>query len=667
VIARLGLLVVLVALIWGSLQAPLLQVTEAQQITSTPTSTLSTPATTTTTTTTTATASATPGPSPSASPTSSLTPTLTPTAARSTTSTPTRPALATATATRSPTPTRTSTATITSTPTRTPTATLTRTATLTVTPTITATPIPAVVQDVSTSSITRSSATVTWTSNAPASSEVDYAVLTGGAPATRVDQSLVTAHRVVLTGLQPGVTYRFGVRSVTAAGASSVSLQDVFTTAPFGTGPEVVDLAPGRVTSTTASLTWATSTGNVAQVEYGTTSNYGQFTLLKIFPGPAQDMTLTGLLPNTAYHFRVKAWDAQGGLGASADALFSTAPAGIARLIGDDATVQPDRVTLGGGQAAAYQFVATSSGQANLVRLYLDPGSSTPVLRVALYADNAGTPGDILSQGSAPASVPGWISISLPPAPLIRDSRYWVAVLSPLGTGSLNLRQATLGGSSLSSAQASLAAFPEPFLPGAAGARSPLAVSVQQMPPAITLMGPSEGDVVGGRVTLNALVDDDAPLARLQFYVDGAPVGAALTAAPYTSVWDSSGVNARLPHIVSARATDLLGRSGTSALVTVQVDNGPTLANIVESPGLTVSSGRVTWTTDLAADGQVEYGTTTAYGLVTPVDTDASTKHEMQLTGLEPGAIYHYRVKSRDATGGVATSRDQTFFTLPSP
>lgn len=120
-----------------------------------------------------------------------------------------------------------------------------------------------------------------------------------------------------------------------------------------------------------------------------------------------------------------------------------------------------------------------------------------------------------------------------------------------------------------------------------------------------------------------------------------------------------------MPHTIAARASDELGRSGASAAASVQVDNGPRLSNVSIVDGLTASSMRVTWTTDVPADGQVDYGQTTAYELSTPEDVTASTRHDMQLTGLVPGAVYHFRVKSRDANGAAAVSADGVFYTLP--
>jgi hypothetical protein len=499
----------------------------------------------------------------------------------------------------------------------------------------------------------------------PATSQVEYGAGANPLSRTPLDPSLVTAHSVVLTGLLPATPYRFHVLSATATGAAVTSLDSTFITPPIGSGPEVASPTVAQVTGTLAKVAWSTSSGTVAQVEYGATPNYGAFTLLQTYPGPSQDTTLTGLQPATIYHFRIKAWDAQGGLGASADATFTTAPLGLANLIGDD-TVQTDRVALSGGQAIAYQYVAAQSGLASVLRVYVEAGSSTPSLRVALYADQNGMPGSILTQGTMSSVTPGWTSVTISPVPLLATTRYWVAVLNPFGAGVVNLRQAASGGSSVSSAQTSLAAFPQPFSGGVPGARSPLSAYVQQVPPAVTLTGPTDGGVVAGQVLLTAVVDDDAPIARLQFYVDGQPVGTPLTAPPYALSWNSAGLNPALPHSFSARATDASGRSGFSSNVTVQVDNGPTISNVSAGPGLTASSARVTWTTDVAADGQVEFGTTAAYGLLTPVDPAPGVRHEMQLTGLSPGTVYHYRVRSRDASGATALSPDATLTTTSS-
>jgi hypothetical protein len=509
-------------------------------------------------------------------------------------------------------------------------------------------------------SITRSGATVTWTTNVPSTSQVE---LQPGAFRSSVDTALVTSHRIVLTGLLPGTSYRYRAHSQAQGGGLGVSVEGVFTTIPAGSGPEVSNVKVARLTGTTAGIGWTTTSGVAAQIEYGMSSNYGQFTLLKPFSVPAQQMELVALRPGTLYHYRVNAWDGAGFLGSSADGTFVTAFPGPATLIGDQ-TIQPERVSLPSGQAAAYQYVASQSGQASVVRLYLDAGTSAPVVRVALYSDEEGTPATLLAQGSTSGLIAGWASVAIPPVPVVEGSRYWVSVLSPIGGGNLIVRDAGRGrGANLLSRQTMLAALPAPWTAGSAEIRAPMSVYVQQVPPAVTLTGIQDGATLTGTVVLSAVVDDDVPVTRVQFMVDGVPADPPLSVAPYTTVLDTAALSTAQQHTIVARATDALGRSGTSSMLNVEVDNGPTIKDVAASRGLTASSARVTWTTDIPADAQVEYGTTLLYGQTTPLDPRMTLSHDMQMTGLAPGAMYHYRVRSRDAHGTVAVSVDRTFAT----
>src|SRR4029077_14202567 len=127
-----------------------------------------------------------------------------------------------------------------------------------------------------------------------------------------------------------------------------------------------------------------------------------------------------------------------------------------------------------GGQAAGYQFTATQSGLAGVFHLYLDAGTTASLVRLALYSDQAGAPGTILAQAGATGLAPGWLSVNIPPVSLVQGQRYWVSVLSPIGGGSLNVRVAANGGSSLLSSQTALAAFPLGWTAGIPGARSPI-------------------------------------------------------------------------------------------------------------------------------------------------------------------------------------------------
>ncbi|HEV8470158.1 MAG TPA: fibronectin type III domain-containing protein, partial [Candidatus Limnocylindria bacterium] len=71
----------------------------------------------------------------------------------------------------------------------------------------------------------------------------------------------------------------------------------------------------------------------------------------------------------------------------------------------------------------------------------------------------------------------------------------------------------------------------------------------------------------------------------------------------------------------------------------------------------------VTWTTDMPADSQVQYGTTAAYGNSSALNSTLVTSHSVKLSGLTRLTTYHYRVLSRNAAGNLAVSGDFTFNT----
>jgi Big-like domain-containing protein/purple acid phosphatase-like protein/chondroitinase B-like protein len=77
----------------------------------------------------------------------------------------------------------------------------------------------------------------------------------------------------------------------------------------------------------------------------------------------------------------------------------------------------------------------------------------------------------------------------------------------------------------------------------------------------------------------------------------------------------------------------------------------------------TATSATISWTTSEPADSQVEYGPTVAYGSASAVDSTMTANHTVTLNALTAGTAYHYRVKSHDAAGNLATGSDLTFTT----
>src|ERR1035438_2028867 len=111
-----------------------------------------------------------------------------------------------------------------------------------------------------------------------------------------------------------------------------------------------------------------------------------------------------------------------------------------------------------------------------------------------------------------------------------------------------------------------------------------------------------------------------------------------------------------------------LGLSGCAGVVspsTAQTSTpsptGLAISN-VQASGATASSVQLSWATNQPATSAINYGTTSAYGTSTPVNTSMVTTHQMGLTGLKGATTYHYSVLSA-AGGTTAASSDQTFST----
>ncbi len=91
-------------------------------------------------------------------------------------------------------------------------------------------------------------------------------------------------------------------------------------------------------------------------------------------------------------------------------------------------------------------------------------------------------------------------------------------------------------------------------------------------------------------------------------------------------------------------------------------DTTPPVITNVASGSVTSSSAVITWDTDEGATSVVHYGTTTSYGS-TASATGYVTAHSVNLTGLTPNTLYHYKVVSADSSANSAESADYTFTT----
>jgi hypothetical protein len=135
--------------------------------------------------------------------------------------------------------------------------------------------------------------------------------------------------------------------------------------------------------------------------------------------------------------------------------------------------------SIAGGAAKAFAVVATATGVAAKIGLYIDDTNQAKQVLVGLYADAAGQPGALLAQTTFNCGVTcrgQWHELTLGAAPAIAIyKRYWIALLPVPTGGPLAYRASTTGAPVVSSASAHLTALPATWKSAPASSKATLA------------------------------------------------------------------------------------------------------------------------------------------------------------------------------------------------
>lgn len=81
----------------------------------------------------------------------------------------------------------------------------------------------------------------------------------------------------------------------------------------------------------------------------------------------------------------------------------------------------------------------------------------------------------------------------------------------------------------------------------------------------------------------------------------------------------------------------------------------------VSITGITATGATANWTVSVASNSYVEYGTTTAYGSTSTIDTGTGARTKA-LSGLTTATLYNYRINA-SANGVTVYSANGTFTT----
>ena len=282
------------------------------------------------------------------------------------------------------------------------------------------------------------------------------------------------------------------------------------------------------------------------------------------------------------------------GTGAPTVSLTSGAVGSIGVAVGDDWDNAISR-TLGSGQALASQWLDTATGDSYWAQYTTAPAASvgqTMTLNDTAPTRDRWNLAAIELRPTGPPPVPPTVAITAPATGQTVSGSVPVTIsATPPAGGTVATVRAMLDGQPLGAVlttapytvswDTSLATNGPHTLSatavdadGAVGTATPISVTVSNTiaPLTVSITSPTAGQQVSGTITVAAATTDPLPVTSVQFALDGLPLGVVVTAAPYTTQWNTvTSLNGS--HTLTATATDSGGRTVTSSSVSVTVTN----------------------------------------------------------------------------------------------
>jgi hypothetical protein len=384
--------------------------------------------------------------------------------------------------------------------------------------------------------------------------------------------------------------------------------------------PLISAVVPVALAPTSVTITWETAAPSSSQVQYGTTPTLGSTTALDAALVTTHRQTLTGLTAGTTHFFAVVGQDGGSNSATSATFTVTTLPMSV---VGDQ-TIEQSRDSNPAGTAQAFPFTATNTGSINRLFWYLDVTNAASTIAVGLYNDVGGHPNTLQTAGLITSPANGtWNAVSVPSVNLTSGTQYWLAILTPFGSGTVQFRDVAGSGSSETSSPANLAALPTLWVTGqtwTTGSASAFVANVSNasldlQPPTLQLTSQTNGQTVSGaNVTVTISANDAVGVSYVQLLVDDVPLGAPVIGSPYSVTLDTT----LLPnggHSVSAWAQDAASNVGYANKVYVVVSNTGT--NPVAVPLAGDQTKELQSTTQLAGQANAFQYTATTSGTAT--------------------------------------------------
>jgi Abnormal spindle-like microcephaly-assoc'd, ASPM-SPD-2-Hydin/Purple acid Phosphatase, N-terminal domain len=149
---------------------------------------------------------------------------------------------------------------------------------------------------------TTTTATITWTTAAPANSQITYGTTTSYGSSSALNSNLATTHSATLTSLTAGTTYHYRVLSADSTGVLVTGLDNVFTTPAaisVSVSPTTATVASGGTEQFSAQITNTSNTAVTWSANSGTVSTTGLFTAPTVTAMTTVTVTATSIADST--------------------------------------------------------------------------------------------------------------------------------------------------------------------------------------------------------------------------------------------------------------------------------------------------------------------------------------------------------------------------------
>ncbi len=439
-----------------------------------------------------------------------------------------------------------------------------------------------------------------------------------------------------VTGLSANTTYHFRIVAENAGGASTGSDQ-TFQTLP--NAPTVVTGSGSPVTQTTATLN-ATVNPNGGEVskcyfEYGEKALYGYRAPCTASPGAgaspvAVSASVTGLIKNTTYHFRIVATNA-GGTSPGVDETFETAPSPPTVIVGEPSAI---------GQTSAVLNAEINPNGGVVTQCYFHYERLTSEPEVI-----------IMPCVGLPLSGKSLVKVSALAEDLSASTRYSVSleVINSFGEDAFGE-----------------GVMPFETLPGPEVITSAASLVTQTSATLNATVNPNGGEVSSCEFEYSTSESGETESIPCESQPGAGKAKVSVSAKLH-------GLSANTKYFFRIVATNPGGTSrDTLGQTFTTLPNAPAVVT-GEASSVAQTSASVSATVNenggRSSDCHFEYGPTTSYGTSVPCTPSPEPGTEAVavravLASLAPHATYHVRIVASN-TGGTSTGEDQTFTTLP--